>query len=104
MLIVPTSAFIRRLVVVGADGTLSQTLAIVTNGFRVVAHITVIHPRPVAGGTVSMATHTVLFPLAGKVATRTIVNTLILVQEVVLSTFCETEGEYVAIFPGCQIF
>lgn len=51
----------------------------------------VVEVRAVTRGTISMAAHALLLLLAGKVAVGTIVQTLILVKEVILVTLWEME-------------
>lgn len=71
-----TSAFISSGVVVSAVGTLSQTLSIVPDGFRVVTHSAVVKARSVTRGTIRMAAHALLW--LGIVAIRTITHALTL--------------------------
>lgn len=79
---------------VSAVGTLRQTLSIVTDSFRVATHIAVIKARSVTRGAISMATHTLLLLLAGIAAIGTIIHTLTLMEEVVLSTLWEREEHF----------
>lgn len=97
----PTSAFVDSLVIVSVGGTLGQTLSIVTDGFRVATHIAVIKVRSITRGTISMAMHTLLLLLAGKVAIRTIIHTLILMEEVVKVTLWERDKRRVRTAKQC---
>lgn len=72
---------------------MGQTLSVVTDSFRVATHIAVIKARAVTRGTISMAAHTLLLRLAGKVAPGTITHTLILMEEVVLGTLWKRQKQ-----------
>lgn len=77
---------------VRAVRTPGQTLSVVPDSLRVATRGAVVDVRAVTCGAVGMATHAFPQLLAGKEARRTVIRTLVLVEEVVTVTVWKRGG------------